>query len=176
MIKKIFNFFFPVLLTIDLNQKSVNINDYRVKVSNSDFKISRVSPRASFSARKMYLQSQNDEYKFLEKAPTQIGCVVYVSFKPLSIIGDQIQYLETSRNDPGENCALRNIGNVQVVSYDFQNKKNTKITDLFNESDIVRNLLNNRVIQKFLNNKKTNVRPINELIEKLSDHNEKIAK
>jgi hypothetical protein len=161
------------LLTFGFSQKSIDISAYRIKMSNSDFEILRIKSPFLFSARKMYFQSQNDEYKLLEKIPNQIGCIVYVSFKPLSIIGDQIQYLETSRNDPGKNCALRNVGNVQVASYDFQNKRNTKITDFFSESDVIKNLLNDKIIQGFLNSKKPYIKSINELVEKLSDHNEK---
>jgi hypothetical protein len=162
-----------MLLTFGFSQKSIDISVYRVKMSNSDFEISRIKSFSLFSARKMYFQSQNDEYKLLEKTPNQIGCIVYISFKPLSIIGDQIQYLETSRNDPGKNCALRNVGSIQVASYDFQNKKSTKITDFFSESDIIKNLMSDKIIQKFLNNKKLHIETIDELIEKLSDHNEK---
>ncbi len=169
----ILSILFFSLLSFDLNQSSITVNNYSIKISSFDYVVLRKNTSNFFSARKIYSQSQNDEYRLLEKAPNQIGCVSYVSFKPLSIIGDQIQYLETSRDDPGKNCALRNVGNVRVISYDFKNKKNTKITDFFNEPEIVSNLLSDKIIQKFLNNKKTTAKSIDELIEKLSDHNEK---
>jgi hypothetical protein len=173
MKNNILNFVLLTSLSLNLNQNSMNISTYHIKISKSNFEISKNTPFSLFSAREMYLQVQNNEYKLLEKAPKQFDCIVYVSFKPLSIIGDNIQYLETSKNDPGKNCSLRNTGNVQVISYDFKSKKNTKITDFFNESDILKTLINNKIILKFLNNNRVGIKSISDLAEKLLDHNKK---